>query len=190
MGSPWLSKKAFLYFGGAFILLLGGAIVVMAPYHYTGFIALPGDASAFDMWARPGFYPEMEVSVSVTPDHNGTVSVNLRIVENVTLETHVVNMTLTSVDRVPDKSTYEKMTSFPLEAGAYTIYIDSIVGASDVDISFTQVSDSRNFIVAGGIMNIVGLLMGAMGYCVGGSVIPTGNETIVEWGFDERQHPK
>jgi len=190
MGSPLLSKKAFLYFGGAAILLLGGIIVVMAPYHYTGFIALPGDASTFDIWDRPGFHEELEISVVVNPEDNGSVLVNLRIVANVTLDTTVVNMSLSQVDRIPDKSTYEKHTTFPLEAGPYTIHVDSIIGASDVDIAFTQISDSRNYIVTGGVMNIVGLFMGAFGYCIGGSMIPSGNETIVDWGFDERQHPK
>ncbi|GAH73407.1 unnamed protein product [marine sediment metagenome] len=39
-------------------------------------------------------------------------------------------------------------------------------------------------------MNIAGLLMGATGYCIGGSLIPTGDEAIVEWGWDEHQKPK
>ncbi|MFW9933465.1 MAG: hypothetical protein ACFFDR_12510, partial [Candidatus Thorarchaeota archaeon] len=136
MGSPWLSKKAFLYFGGAFILILGGAIVVMAPYHYTGFIALPGDAATFDIWDRPGYHPELEISVIVTPGHNGSVYVNVRIMNNVTLDATIINMTLTLADRPSDGSFYEQRRLIAIDPGDYTIYIDSIIGASDVDISF------------------------------------------------------
>lgn len=190
MGSPWLSKKAFLYFGGAFILLLGGAIVLLAPYHYTGFIALSGDSTAFEIWDRPGYYPELEISVIVNPDHNGSVYVDIIILNNATLDTTILNLTLTVLDRPSEGASYERRVLLSIDPGAYSIFIDSIIGAGDVDVSFTQSSDSRTYIVTGGIMNIIGLIMGAMGYCIGGSVIPTGNETIVEWGFDEHQRPK
>ncbi len=190
MGSPWLSKKAFLYFGGAFVLLLGGAIVILAPYHYTGFVALPGDSVSFEIWDRPGYHPELEIAVIVNPDSNGTVYVNIRVIENVTLETDILNMSLTTADRPEESASYEQRQLLNIDPGDYTIYIDSIIGAADIDISLTQISDSRTYIVIGGAMNIIGLFMGAMGYCVGGSVIPSGNETIVEWGFDEHQRPK
>lgn len=189
MGSPWLSKKAFLYFGGAFILLLGGAIVIMAPYNYTLFVAHRGDADPFQIYNSTGYYPELEVAVTVgQPANNGSVLVNIRIVNNATLEAKIVNMTLTQADRVGGGSTYQKRETLALNPGAYTIHIDGIFGATDIDISFTQLSDSRTFIVTGGVMNIVGLLMGATGYCIGGSIIPTGNETIVDWGYDEAEN--
>jgi hypothetical protein len=190
MGSPWLSKKAFLYFGGAFILLLGGAIVLMAPYNFTLFVAHRNDAAPFDIYNSTGYYPEMEISVTVgQPANNGTVNVNIRIVNNATLEAKIVNMTLTLADKQPSGSTYQQRETLALDPGAYTVYIDAIVGATDIDISFTQLSDSRTYIVTGGAMNIVGLLMGATGYCITGSIIPTGNETIVDWGYDEAEAP-
>jgi len=192
MGNPWLSKKAFLYFGGAFILLLGGAIVLMAPYHYTGYVALQGDVDAFEIWDNTGYYPQLEIAVTVTPSLNESVYVDVRVVNNETLVTNTMNMTLTLQDRLVDSELlkYEKRHIMDLDAGNYTIYIDRIEGATDMDISFTQISDSRVYIVSGGVMNIVGLFMGAMGYCIGGSLIPTGEETIVEWGWDEHQQPK
>ncbi len=188
MGSPWISKKAFLYFGGAFILLLGGAIVVMAPYHATGYIATIGDADAFEIWDKQGFYPQMEVAITVQPQYsNNTVRTDIRIVANETLETKVINMTLTMEDALPgvDPVKYEKSVIVDLEPGPYTIFIDRLDGASDMDVGFTQISDARLYIVSGGIMNIFGLIMGATGYCIKGSVIPTGEEAIVDWGYEE-----
>ncbi len=192
MGNPWLSKKAFFYFGGAFVLLLGGAIVLMAPYHYTGYVALRGDVDAFEIWDSSGYYPQLEVAVTVVPESNGSVFVDIRIRNNETLVTSFVNMTMTSDDRLPDadRLTYEKRVIVDLDPGNYTIFFDRIEGAADIDVAFTQLSDSRAYIVTGGIMNIVGLIMGATGYCIGGTLIPSGDETIVEWGWDEHQKPK
>ncbi len=192
MGSPWLSKKAFLYFGGTFVLLLGGVIVLMAPYHYTGYIVLQGDTDAFEIWEGTGYYPQLEVAVTVTPSTNNSVFVDIRFRNNATLVTNTVNMTLSSADRLPATKilTYEKRVVLDLDAGNYTIHIDRIEGAADIDISFTQISDSRTYIITGGIMNIAGLIMGATGYCIGGSLIPSGDEAIVEWGWDEHQKPK
>ena len=187
-----MSKKAFLYFGGAFVLLLGGAIVLMAPYHYTGYVALQGDIDAFEIWESTGYYPQLEVAITVTPSLNNSVFVDVRFRNNETLVTNTVNMTLSTADSLldTDRLTYEKRVILDLDPGNYTIFIDRIEGASDMDIAFTQISDSRTYIVTGGVMNIAGLLMGATGYCIGGSLIPTGDEAIVEWGWDEHQKPK
>ncbi|MHA1576927.1 MAG: hypothetical protein ACTSU3_06165, partial [Candidatus Thorarchaeota archaeon] len=68
--------------------------------------------------------------------------------------------------------------------GPYTIYTDTIVGAADFDFGMTQLSESRTFVVIGGIMNIVGLIMGASGYFVGGTLITSGEEAILDWGSD------
>jgi hypothetical protein len=193
MGNPLWSKKAFLYFGGAFVILLGGAIILMAPYHYTGYVALQGDMDAFDIWAGTGYYDQLEISVLVTPqDEYTTVYVDIMIVNNATLEETPINMTLGFIDALNGTSyvVYERSVILDLEVGAYTIFYDRIQGASDMDVSLKQISDSRIFIEAGGWMNIIGLIMGALGYFVGGSVIPTGDEAIVQWGYDEHQKPK
>ncbi|MHA2426076.1 MAG: hypothetical protein ACXAEF_14895, partial [Candidatus Thorarchaeota archaeon] len=102
MGNPWLSKKAFFYFGGAFVLLLGGAIVLMAPYHYTGYVALQGDIDAFEIWEGTGYYPQLEIAVTDTPISNDSVYVDLLITNNDTLIDNTVNMTLSTADSLPD----------------------------------------------------------------------------------------
>ncbi len=187
MGNPLLSKKAFLYFGGAFILLLGGAIVIMAPYHHTGFIALPGDSANFEIWDKQGFYPRLRVSVMANPeDGNNTVYVTIRISNSSILDEDVIlNITMTIADKPAPNALYEKRVWVDLEPGIYLIYIQSIVGAKDIDIALSQASDSRVFVVTGGIMNFIGLAMGGIGYCLKGSVIPTGDEAIIEWGYEE-----
>ncbi|GAH67456.1 unnamed protein product, partial [marine sediment metagenome] len=131
MGNPWKSKKAFLYFGGAFVLLLGGAIVLMAPYHYTGYVAVQGDIDAFEIWERTGYYSQLEVAISVNPHLNGTVFVDIRFRNNKTLVTDIVNMTLTMADRLPDTDQlkYEQRVVIDLDPGNYTIFIDRIEGA-------------------------------------------------------------
>jgi hypothetical protein len=192
MGNPWLSKKAFFYFGGAFVLLLGGAIVLMAPYHYTGYVALENDIDAFEIWEGTGYYPQLEVAVTVTPNANNSVYVDILICNNETLAEHFVNMTLTMDDQIDDASyvVYEQRAVVDLDVGNYTISYVRIEGAADMDVALTQLSDSRTYIVTGGIMNIAGLIMGATGYCIGGSLIPSGDEAIVEWGWDEHQRPR
>ena len=187
MGNPWLSKKAFLYFGGAFVLLLGGVIVLIAPYHYTGYIVEQGDTDAFEMWTGTGFHSQLEIAVLVRPVTNNSVQVDITFSSTTSSDVQVVNMTLSEIDSVPstDRVAYEKRVTIDLDYGNYTIDIDRIDNASNLDISYTQLSDSRTFIVTGGLMNIAGLVMGALGYCVKGSFIPSGDEAIVDWGYDE-----
>ena len=187
MGSIWLSKKAFLYFGGAFILLFGGVIVLNAPYHTTGYISMRGDVSAFEIWEGAGYYPQLEISILVHPEFgNNTVEIDILIQNNDTLAITMVNMTLTRADILPDveSPTYEGIEIVDLDGGNYTIYTDRIEGAADFDFGMTQVSESRTFVVIGGIMNIVGLIMGAAGYFVGGTLISSGEDAIVDWGSD------
>ncbi|MHA1481410.1 MAG: hypothetical protein ACTSQZ_08315 [Candidatus Thorarchaeota archaeon] len=187
MGSIWLSRKAFLYFGGAFILLLGGAIVLSAPYHTTGYISMEGDLSAFEIWEGAGYYSQLEISIIVQPAYqNNTVEIDIHIHNNETLAITSANITLTMTDILPEveSPTYEKLTIVDLDYGAYTIHTDRISGAADFDLGLTQVSDSRTFVVIGGIMNIVGLIMGATGYLVSGILITSGDEAIVYWGSD------
>ena len=95
MRSVWFSKKAFLYFGGAFIIILGGAIVYSAPYHATGYMALTGRQASFSIWDEDRFYPQLEVWVSVRPSDVTLVNVDITILNNDTLEVQTINMTLT-----------------------------------------------------------------------------------------------
>ena len=187
LGNPWLSKKAFLYFGGAFVLLLGGVIVLIAPYHYTGYIVEQGDTDTFEMWSGAGFHPQLEIAVLVRPITNNSVQVDITFTSFASSEVHVVNMTLSEIDTVPatDQLAYEKRVIIDLDYGNYSVVVDRIDNASNLDISYTQISDSRNFIVTGGLMNIAGLIMGGIGYCVEGSFIPSGDEAIVDWGYEE-----
>ncbi|RLI52389.1 MAG: hypothetical protein DRO93_15065 [Candidatus Thorarchaeota archaeon] len=179
--------KAFLYFGGAAVILLGGAIVLMAPYHYIGFIATTGDACPFEIYSREGYFQQMEISVTVKPDNVSTVYVDFRVVNNVTLETTVLNMTLTEEDMVSASNprAYVQRQVIDLAAGNYTIYVDRIEGASWIDVSYEQLSIKRNYIVTGGILNIVGLIMCISGYFVSGTLIPPDEGVVVEWGYDE-----
>ncbi|MHA1929227.1 MAG: hypothetical protein ACTSV2_11695 [Candidatus Thorarchaeota archaeon] len=188
MGNPLWSKKALCYFGGAFILLLGGVIVVVAPYHATGYIALRGDVDAFTIWDEPGFHPQLEIGFNIQPRFaDNAVDVDLTIHNNETLEETPVNITLTLDDQMfnVDPVTYERNVIVDIDPGNYTIQIDLIEGAADVELSLTQVSDSRTFIVIGGMMNIIGLIMGATGYCLGGTLIPSGEDAIVDYGVYE-----
>lgn len=200
VGNPLWSKKAFCYFGGAFILLLGGAIIVVAPYHATGYIAQHGDIDAFSIWDEPGYYPQLDIGFRVQPRlRDNDVNIILTIRNNDTLEEIPVNVTLTITDKLAESqpignedadtavspTIYERHLIVDLDPGNYTIWVVVINGASDVELSLTQVSDSRTFIVIGGMMNIIGLIMGATGYLIGGSLIPSGEDTIVDYGVYE-----
>lgn len=187
MGSVWFSKKAFLYFGGAAIILIGGAIVLMAPYHYINFAVLENDQRTFDIWDRQGYYPQLEVSVTLRPGNLSTVEIGILLFENVTLDTYIVNMTLDQNDIVEtaDDILYEDRLLVDIAYGNYTVTIDQVSGAGLIDVGFKQSSDSDLFIFVGGSMNIIGLFMGIGGYFVAGTFLPTDSDIIVEWGYEE-----
>lgn len=189
MGSIWFSKKAFLYFGGAAIILIGGAIVLMAPYHYINFAVLENDQRTFDIWDRQGYYPQLEVSVTLRPGNSSTVEIGIVLLENVTLDTYIVNMTLDHNDIVEtaDDILYEDHLLVDIPYGNYTVTIDQVSGGGLIDIGFKQASDSDLFIFVGGMMNIIGLFMGIGGYFVAGTFLPTDSDIIVEWGYDEEE---
>ncbi|MFW9981188.1 MAG: hypothetical protein ACFFE3_04620, partial [Candidatus Thorarchaeota archaeon] len=64
MGSIWFSKKAFLYFGGAAVIILGGMVVLISPYHYVNFSMLENQQRGFAIWDKPGYYEQLEISIS------------------------------------------------------------------------------------------------------------------------------
>lgn len=189
MGSVWLSKKALLYFGGAAIILLGGAIVLMAPYHYINFSVSENENRPFSIWDEQGYYPQLEVSISARPGNMSTIELGIVLVENVTLDTYVVNFTLTEDDLIetPDASFYEATVNIDIAFGNYTVTVDSVLGTTQFDLGLKQESDSRIFIIVGGSMNILGLVLGISGYFVAGALLPTDSDTIVDWGFDEEE---
>jgi len=192
MGSGLRSKKAFLYLGGTIVILLGGAIILIAPYHYIGFIATPPDSTPFTIWDSSGYYPQLEISVSVKPANVSVVSIDFRLVNNDTLAADVVNMTLTEENNLPGSNpkVFEKRVLVDIASGDYTLYIDKIVGASSFDLGLEQMSDSRGYIVVGGALNIIGLAMCVGGYFVPGSILSTGDETIVGWGYEKDKAEK
>ncbi|MGY5875123.1 MAG: hypothetical protein RTU30_05215 [Candidatus Thorarchaeota archaeon] len=180
-------KKAFLYFGGAFIIILGGAIILTSPYHAVGYVAFEGEDYTFEIWEGSGFYPELELKVSSRGENVTFAAIHITIMDNYTLETQTLNISLNEDNQLPGSNppVFENTTFLALEYSAYTISIDRTINVGLLDLGFTQVTDSRNFIVLGGSMNIIGLVMGCSGYCVAGSLIPSGDEAIVKWGFEE-----
>ncbi|MBN2228545.1 MAG: hypothetical protein JW779_03055 [Candidatus Thorarchaeota archaeon] len=189
MGSIWFSKKAFLYFGGAAVILLGGLIVVLAPYHYINFSVIESDQRTFEIFDESGYYPQLEVSVSLRPLNQTTVYIDLSIFNNVTMSTTPVNLTLTEVNQLQSTENviYEYTELIDLAVGNYTIHIDSVEGSTIIDLGLNQVSDSRLYIVSGGLMNIGGILMGIGGYFVPGTFLPSDSDTIIDWGYEEEK---
>ncbi|MFW9962745.1 MAG: hypothetical protein ACFFCX_04245 [Candidatus Sifarchaeia archaeon] len=189
MGSVWFSKKAFLYFGGAAIILIGGAIVLMAPYHYVNYAVIENDRREFSIWDRDGYYPQLEVSVQLRVLNSTTVHIGIVFIENSTLDVVIANLTLDQDDLIetPDTLLLDGSVIINIPFGNYTATIDEIDGAGLIDLGFNQVSDSRLFITVGGMMNIIGLIMGISGYFVPGTFLPTDTDTIVEWGYDEKE---
>ncbi len=185
--SIWLSKKGLLYLSSIILLLGGGAVILSAPYHYYGFVAGEGDRQPFDIWNLPGYYEQLEISVTVGAVNVSVISVDFRIVENRTDEVYILNMTLDSQDTIPGSNPPVRVKREVIDVpyGNYTIYIDSVEGASSMDISYKQLSDSRTYIVTGGMMNIIGLAAGLIGWCVSGSVISRDQEIVVDWQYEE-----
>lgn len=183
----WKSKKAFLYFGGAFIILLGGVIILIAPYHYLWFVARPGEARPFSVWDGSGYYPQMEFTFSVTPGNVSDISTEIAVRNNDSDTIHIFNFTFGSQDVVGPITQRQFRKSFllDLEVDDYSIIVLRVNNFDYMEIELSQTSDSRLFIVVGGSMNIFGLIMVALGLAVSGSLLPTGDEIIVDWGFEE-----
>jgi len=182
MGSIWLSKKSFLYFGGAAIIILGGLIVITSPYHYINF--------AVEIYDQAFYYPQLEISVSMRPGNESIIFIDLSFENNVTHEIVTVNMTLTEEHQIigPENSIfYEYDTIIDIPTGNYTLTVDRVAGTTQIDLGLNQVSDSRLFIMIGGSMNIIGLVMGIGGYCVPGTFFPSDSDTIVSWGYEEEE---
>ncbi|MFW9975902.1 MAG: hypothetical protein ACFFDQ_11575, partial [Candidatus Thorarchaeota archaeon] len=189
MGSVWLSKKAFLYFGGAAVILIGGAIVLMAPYHYVNYAVTEHEQRPFEIWDLDGYYPQLEISVALRVINSTTVNIDFVFHNNATAEVLVANMTLDedNVVETPDTTLLQGSITIDIPPGNYTITVDRIAGAGMIDLGFNQASDSRLFIVVGGAMNIIGLVMAISGYFVAGSFLPSDTDTIVEWGYENRE---
>ncbi|MBD3404547.1 MAG: hypothetical protein GF411_00250 [Candidatus Lokiarchaeota archaeon] len=187
MASSWFTRKAFCYFGGAFIILLGGAIVVLAPYNYIGYVANSSDSGPFYISDRSGFYPQLEIAVSVSPENSTDIQIDILVYNNETMETNWVNFSLGPENSVSsgDYEKYESRIVLDVNYGNHTVAVMNMEGAGWFDLSLRQISDSRLYIVVGGSMNIIGLIMGAVGYCLPGAMIPSGNEVIVDWGFED-----
>ncbi|MHA1930832.1 MAG: hypothetical protein ACTSV2_19850 [Candidatus Thorarchaeota archaeon] len=189
MGSIWFSKKSFLYFGGVAIILLGGLIVVMSPYHYINYNVSENVQRPWEIYDASGYYPQVEISVSLRPSNTSYVFLDLVIMDNDTLETTFLNLTIGPEHQLegPDSIIYEYSEIIDLPIGNYTIYFDRIEGAGSIDFGLNQISDSRIWIVTGGSMNILGIFMGIAGYFVPGTFLPSDTDTIVEWGYDEQE---
>ncbi len=189
MGSIWFSKKSFLYFGGVAIILLGGMIVVMSPYHYINYNIAENVQRPWEIYDVSGYYPQVEISVSLRPSNTTYVFLDLVIMDNVTLETTFLNMTIGPEHQLvgPDAIIYEYSEIIDLPIGNYTVFFDRIDGSGSIDFGLNQISDSRLWIVIGGSMNILGIFMGIAGYFAPGTFLPSDTDTIVEWGYDEEE---
>ncbi|MGY5879673.1 MAG: hypothetical protein RTV31_05455 [Candidatus Thorarchaeota archaeon] len=189
MGSVWLSKKAFLYFGGLAVILIGGFVVIASPYHYINYSVSENVQRPWTIYEEAGYYPQVEVSVSLRPGNESYVYLDLAILDNSTLDITWVNMTVGPEHLVvgPEVIIYEYSEIIDLPVGNYTVYFENIDGAGSIDLGLNQISDSRFWIVTGGMMNIIGIIMGIVGYLVPGSFLPTDSDTIVEWGYDENE---
>jgi hypothetical protein len=189
MGSVWLSKKAFLYFGGTAVILIGAAIVLMAPYHFNNFAVIENEQRTFSILDEDGFYPRLEIAVSLRLGNSTTVDIGFVLEENSTQDTYNVNITLDESNIVESQEEIflEDNLVVAIPPGNYTITFDKIDGAGRIDIGFEQASDSRLFVFIGGSMNIIGLIMGIAGYFVPGAFLPTDSDTIVEWGYEEEE---
>ena len=193
MGSPWRTKKAILYFGGAFIIILGGAIVLIAPYNYIGYRGGEGEVMDFALFNRAGYYPQLEISLNLYPfNTTDVVFVDFTVSSDTSSHVYTMNFTLTESDMVPDSNprVYLGRQTIDVPIGNYTVIVDRANGTGTMDIGLTQISDSRLFIVTGGALNIAGLFMGGAGYFISGTFLPTGDDLIVDWGYEEEEYEK
>jgi hypothetical protein len=192
MGNPWRSKKALLYFGGAFVIILGGIIILNAPYNIVIYRVTVGEELPFTVRDAAGYYPQLEISLDIRASSNisAAIAIDFTVSNNESSQVYTVNFTLTSNDLIPDSNppAFVSRQMIAVTPGNYTIRLDRANETALMDIGFTQMSDSRLFIVTGGSLNIIGLLMGGAGYFLTGTFLPTGDEMIVDWGYEEEEY--
>jgi hypothetical protein len=184
----WKTKKAILYFGGTFVILLGGTIILLAPYPYRWFLLRENEPQAFTMHDGPSYYPELEITLIVTHMNGSEADASISFRSNNTQISRLVNMTVTSSDSVGPTTAirYQKSTTIDLDFDDYTLTIVGLNGTQWAEIELTQTTDFRLYIITGGSLNIIGLMMGFSGYMVSGSLLPTSDDFIVDWGYEDQ----
>jgi len=189
MGSVWFSKKAFFYFGGLAVILIGGIIVISSPYHYINYSVSENVSRPWEVYDGAGYYPQVEISISLRPSNVTYVYLDLVMLNNETSEYRFLNLTLGPENQLqgPDNVIYEYSETVDLQTGNYTVYFDRVIGTWNIDLGLKQISDSRLWIVTGGSLNIIGVVMGLVGYLVPGSFLPSDSDTIIDWGYDEQE---
>ncbi|MFW9912491.1 MAG: hypothetical protein ACFFEU_08460 [Candidatus Thorarchaeota archaeon] len=192
MGNPWRSKKAFLYFGGVFVIILGGIIILSAPYNIVIYRASVGEVLPFTIRDAAGYYPQLEISLDIRASSNTSraIAIDFTVRSNESSQVYPMNFTLTSDDVIPDSNppTFVSQQTIDVVPGDYTITLDRANETALMDIGFTQMSDSRLYIVIGGSLNILGLIMGGAGWLLTGAFLPTGDEAIVDWGYEDEEY--
>jgi hypothetical protein len=168
---------------------LGGAIVVAAPYHALSVPFSEEGSMSWEMWESSGLYPELELRVDTSKYNATTADVYLTIRNNDTLEETQLNFTMDQDNILPGSNppVFSDSTIIPLDYGNYTIEVENLVHVGMLDISVEQKNDRRNYVVLGGMMNIIGIIMGLTGWCVSGTFIGSGDEAIVQWGYEEEE---
>ena len=161
----------------------------MAPYHFNNFAVIENEQRTFSVWDKDRYYPRLEIAVSFLLGNSSTVDIGFVLVENSTLDTYIINMTLdeSNIVEAQDVLYLEDKIVVDIPPGNYTITFDQIDGAGRIDIGFEQASDSKLWVFIGGSMNIIGLLMGISGYLTAGTFLPTDSDTIVDWGYENRE---
>ncbi len=183
-------KKAICYFGGAAIIILGGIIVLMAPYNYVGFLAQPGSEYEFEIFDSPGFYNQFTIIVRANAENSSVIIVDLEISNITHTNVYGVSMNLTSVNLVPNSNPpiYQQLIKLEVPPGTYFIIVDRIVGANWIDLSFRQESNSKTVIAIGASLNIIGLVIAIAGYFLPGTFFPQGDERVVGWGYEPKDN--
>ena len=163
--------------------------MLMAPYHFNNFAVIENEQRTFSILDEDGYYPRLEIAVSLRLGNSTTVDIGFVLEENSTHDTYNVNITLdeSNIVESQDEIFLEDNLVVAILPGNYTITFDNIDGAGRIDIGFEQASDSRLYVFIGGSMNIIGLIMGIAGYFVSGAFLPTDSDTIVEWGYEEEE---
>ncbi|MFW9889532.1 MAG: hypothetical protein ACFFER_15195 [Candidatus Thorarchaeota archaeon] len=166
--------------------------MLRAPYNIVIFRTSIGEELPFTIRDVAGYYPQLEISLDILASANTTtpIAIDFTVRSDELPQTYVVNFTLTSDDKVPGSNppAFVSRRTIDVVPGNYTITLDRANETALMDIGFTQMSDSRLFIVVGGSLNIIGLIMGGAGWFITGSFLPTGDETIVEWGYEDEEY--
>lgn len=164
MSRMMVKLKLLLYVTSVAVIVTGGMILLNVPYNYRWHFLGAGREVSFTVVDEPGHYPQLEVTTFVRNAAEPPL-LDMLILNIDTLDSLVLNITMTESDRL-SSSSFNRVTVLDLYPGEYLIRIDRLVGSDSLDLGLRQLTDSDGMAPLGAWLNVLGLFVAVLGFCL------------------------